>query len=152
MQDWNKDDSNQINSDFDEISYLDSYFYDAANNAINEINLIYSNQEEKDLAIKIIKKVFTNIIENPEVEKYFRFKISNPNIQKIINFQSTLDLFYLVGFKKTEIDGEEHLALFEYDKKVFSTIYYFIMLLSTGDFQEYNGKKHFLIKLKIRIK
>ncbi len=114
--------------------YLQSYFYEVANNAINEIDLIYSeNSEEKDYSKEILIKIFKNILEHPGNDKYLKFKLSNKILQKIINFQSVLDLLFFVGFKKIIINGEEYLVLNEYDKQIFSTIYSFVLLLNSGN-------------------
>lgn len=119
--------------DFDN-DFLQTYFYEAANNAVNEIDLIYSdNIEEKNYCKELLLKIFKNIIEHPENEKFYKFKFSNKILQKIINFQSVLDLLNIVGFKLTFINGEEYLELKEHDKQIFSTIYSFIMLLTSGE-------------------
>lgn len=131
-----KNESNDFNENEgeQEDDFLQSYFYEAANNAINEIDLIYADDsEEKSYCKDILVKIFKNIIDYPENEKFFKFKFSNKILQKIINFQSILDLLCIVGFKKTLIDGEEFFELKEHDLKVFSTIYSFIMLLTSGE-------------------
>lgn len=117
-----------------EIEFLESYIYEAANNAINEIALIYSNDlDQKEYCTKILIKIFSNIIENPDEEKFFKLKISNRIFQNIINFQSVIDLLYLVGFQKTLVNEEEYFYLKKYDYLVFSRVYSFLMLLSSED-------------------
>jgi len=137
MQNEYKIEENLKNQDFvyedDNQAFLQSYFYEAVNNAINEISLIYSqDQEEKENSLQILVKIFKNILDYPENEKFFKLKTSNKLLQKIINFESVVDLLVLIGFKKSEINYQEYLELKDFDKQVFSTIYSFIMLLISG--------------------
>jgi hypothetical protein len=113
--------------------YVHSFFYEGAQNAINEINLIYSDDiNERDFALNLLRKIFGNIVKEPENEKFSRIKLSNKIIQKIINFPSVYDLMIAIGFKRKLYENEDHLILIEYNREIFCTIYFFILLLTTN--------------------
>ncbi len=84
-----KNERNDINAFTEEVEVeenhlLQSYFYEAAHNAINEIDLIYSDDlSEKSCCKNVILKIFSNIIENPENEKFFRLKLSKGTLNLV---------------------------------------------------------------------
>ena len=75
---------------------------------------IYSNYNEKYVkdAFVIVKKLFNNIINNPDETKFKIFKKTNINIQlKVLFIKEFLDLIKLLGYE----DKDEECLIFKGD-------------------------------------
>ena len=103
------------------------------------IENIYSNYSEnyvKD-AFTIVKKLFNNIINNPDETKYKIFKKTNINIQmKVLFIKEFLDLIKLLGYE----DKDEECLIFKGDVKRLKYATY-VLTNYIGKIEEHKAKQ-----------
>ena len=69
------------------------------------LDIIYTKYSKKYVkeAFKILEKLFFNIINNPDDEKYKNFKKTNPNIKlKVLLIEEAIGFLLILGYEKKD--------------------------------------------------
>ncbi|XP_042895062.1 UBX domain-containing protein 6 [Parasteatoda tepidariorum] len=75
------------------------------------IHTLSRNKEKLGVAIETLSRYLTNILDNPEEEKYRKIRLNNKVFQeRIVGIEGAFEFLSAAGFSKQVIDHEEYLV------------------------------------------
>ncbi|GIX70183.1 UBX domain-containing protein 6 [Caerostris extrusa] len=75
------------------------------------IHTVNQNKEKIQIGVETLARYLTNILDNPEEEKYRKIRLNNKVFQeRIIGLEGASEFLAAAGFSKQNIDGEEYLV------------------------------------------
>lgn len=80
------------------------------------IHTVNENKEKVHIGIETLAKYLTNILDNPDEEKYRKIRLNNKVFQeRIVGLEGALDFLVAAGFDKQAIDNEDYLVYSDMD-------------------------------------